>query len=84
MSEENRSPFQILQSRSVIADILSKRTPLILPSSIYEWAVGWVSEIGSTMRSRNFIATNIAYGLLTITKMAIMPGMLGQKTQKKG
>jgi len=83
VSEGSKLPFQILQSRPVIADTLSKRTPLILPSSMYEWAVGWISEIGSTMRSRNFIATNIAYGALGLVKLAIMPKMLGQRTQKK-
>jgi len=62
-----------------LADRLSTRTPSLVPERVYKWAVGWIYEIGGIMRSRNFIASNAAYGLLGIGKMLVF----GQQTPKR-
>ena len=68
-------PLQLIDPNPRIAKLLEKRKAIVLPDRLYNWATDWVNEVGTIVRSRSFIASNLAYGLIGVGKLAIF----GQK-----
>lgn len=61
MSEEK--PLRFVSPKPVLALILAKREPRIIPREINDWAIQWVADIGLIMRSREYMAYTAAlYG----------------------
>jgi len=60
---------------------LFEREPQIIPKEAYNWSVRWINDIGTIMRSRSFLAFNIA-SLLTGTITSQIPKLLFQKSRK--
>jgi len=61
-----------------LAEILKRRKPLVAPEPYYRWAVNWVEDIGTIMRSRQYIAGTIAgyisYAVL-LALISFFPGI---------
>jgi len=55
--------FRLISPEPRLAARLRERKPLIVPETIYDWAVGWVEDVGTIMRSRATIASVIASGI---------------------
>lgn len=64
--------FRIISSETKLADILSQRTQTILPKPLYDWAIGWVRDIGVRLRSRDMMASYVAYGIYSAGWQAIL------------
>ncbi len=61
MSEKEQIRF--INPRPVLALILAKREPKVIPKELNDWAIQWVADIGSIMRSRDYMAYTAAlYG----------------------
>jgi len=53
--------IRLISPEPVLAEILAKRKPILISDVGWKWIVSWIAEIGSIMRSRDYIAFNIAY-----------------------
>lgn len=42
-----------------LAQFLAERGPKVLPE-IHEWAVEWIADVGTILRSREFMAYSVA------------------------
>ncbi|MBA7631562.1 hypothetical protein ES703_39094 [subsurface metagenome] len=61
MSEEK--PLRFISPKPVLAIILAEREPKIMPRDLNDWAIQWVADVGSIMRSRDYMAYTVAlYG----------------------
>ena len=61
MAEEE--PLRFLSPDPVLALILAKREPKVIPRELNDWAIRWVADIGLIMRSREYMAYTAAlYG----------------------
>jgi len=72
-----------------LAKLLRKREPRVLPKETWEWAVDWVEDVGSVMRSRgymvSFIASVAGYALIIlISEMFPITRRLGVISQALG
>jgi len=47
---------KFISSEPKLAIFLKKRKPLIVSETFYGWAVGWIEEVGTLIRSRSVIA----------------------------
>ena len=72
-------PFRLIDANPIVAKILSKRESTIIPKRIYNWGVEWIAEVGAIIRSRNFIASNLAYGIIGASKAIAF----GQQERRK-
>ena len=70
MSEEK--PLRFVSPNPILALILAKREPKVIPRELNDWAIQWVADIGLIMRSREYMAYTFAlYG-----GMGLMSGLL--------
>jgi len=61
MTEEK--PLRFISPNPVLALILAKREPKVIPKELNDWAIQWVADIGMIMRSRDYMAYTAAlYG----------------------
>jgi len=83
LSEEK--PLRFISPEPQLALLLIKREPKILPRDLHDWSVQWVADIGSIMRSRDYMAYTFAlYGgmgimsslLRLIPDVALLDGFL--------
>jgi len=44
-----------------LALILAKREKTILSKELYDYAVGWIADVGTIMRSREYMASMLAF-----------------------
>ena len=58
---ERREELRIISPEPVLAHLLASRKPVLIGEKGYYWLVSWVATIGSIMRSREYIAYNLAY-----------------------
>ncbi|GAH73220.1 unnamed protein product, partial [marine sediment metagenome] len=71
MSEEK--PLRFVSPNPILALILAKREPKVIPRELNDWAIQWVADIGLIMRSREYMAYTAAlYG-----GMGLMSAFLG-------
>lgn len=71
MSEEK--PLRFVSPEPILALILAKREPKVIPRELNDWAIRWVADIGLIMRSREYMAYTAAlYG-----GMGLMSAFLG-------
>lgn len=61
MAEEKE--IRIISSEPVLAEILRYRKPIFISQEGWDWIVDWIATIGSIMRSREYIAYNLAYSI---------------------
>lgn len=54
---------RFINEEPTLALFLSSRKPIILPKLIYDWAVGWVYDIGTTLRSRDMMVSFLVSNL---------------------
>jgi predicted AAA+ superfamily ATPase len=64
MTEQQKLRF--ISEQPVLAQTLRQLYLGILPKDIHTWAFDWFEDIGSIMRSRDFIAHNIAQLILFV------------------
>ncbi|GAH83729.1 unnamed protein product [marine sediment metagenome] len=70
MAEEK--PLRFVSPDPVLALILAKREPKVIPKELNDWAIRWVADVGIIMRSRDYMAYTFAlYG-----GMGIMSSLL--------
>jgi len=70
LSEEK--PLRFISPEPQLALLLIKREPKIMPRDLNDWAIQWVADVGSIMRSRDYMAYTFAlYG-----GMGIMSSLL--------
>ena len=53
--------LRIISPEPVLAQLLASRKPILIGEKGYYWVVSWIATIGSIMRSREYIAYNLAY-----------------------
>lgn len=63
--------IRFISPEPVLAEILSKHKPILISEAGWKWIVQWIADIGVIMRSRDYIAFNIAYTL----SYALMEGV---------
>ena len=73
------SEIRFISPEPVLAEILAAYQPRIMSKALWRWFVNWVRDIGTIMRSREYIAYNIAYiasyvvlsGLVTVVETLV-------------
>ncbi|MCW4048246.1 MAG: hypothetical protein NWE89_00785 [Candidatus Bathyarchaeota archaeon] len=69
---EKRETLRLISPNPRLAIILAEREPRVISKEINDWAIQWVADVGSIMRSREFLAYTAAlYG-----SMGLMSGLL--------
>ena len=68
----NNNEFRFISPEPKLAEILSNRTQTLMPKPLYEWAIGWLRDIGVRLRSRDMMASYIAYGIYSAGWQAIL------------
>lgn len=69
-SEEK--PLRFISPEPQLARLLFRREPKIIPRELHDWAVQWVADVGSIMRSREYMAYTVSlYG-----SMGLMSSLL--------
>ena len=56
--------LRIIDPNPRLATLLAGRTPQVIPQEFYDWGVQWVADVGSNMRSREFMVSMISFTLL--------------------
>lgn len=69
--------LRFISSEPVIALALKQRKSTILPEPIYQWAVGWVEDVGRTLRSREAMVGAIAGQIYGLVFRAIISALTG-------
>jgi len=65
--EMSERPFRFINPEPRLALLLAAREPKALPKPIYSWAVQWAADVGSIMRSRDYMAyTGALYGTMVV------------------
>lgn len=68
MSEEGREKLRFISPEPKLAMVLRRRRPKLLPEDLYDYTVSWVEDLGTYMRSREYmvstLASYISYALL--------------------
>ena len=76
---DSSQPLRFVTGDPMLAKLLAKRESIVVPKRLYGWGVEWLAEIGSIIRSRSFIASNLAYGIIGASKMVVF----GQKDRSR-
>ena len=84
MSErEEVKEIRFIKPEPVIALRLEKRKPLIIPEAYYRWAVGWIKDVGTVLRSREMmvytVASAVQYAGITLA-VSILKRLLGENS----
>jgi len=67
-------PIRFISEKPVLAEILEAVNLGFLPKDVREWAIGWIRDVGATVRSREmmvgFTASIIYYiGAISLIRM---------------
>jgi len=57
---EERRELRFISPEPKLALLMREWKPLVIPQALYDWAVGWVEDVGRTMRSREYMVGAVA------------------------
>lgn len=79
----NDEGIRLLSPTPKVAEILLNRKPILIPQVWYDWAIGWLYDIGKTLRSRDmmvsFITSNIYNKAFQILRSYTGLSVLGER-----
>lgn len=66
-----------------LAKVLRSRKPIVMAEETYDWFVSWVEDVGTVMRSREYMVSTVAYYisyglLLFITSLPLIRGLINR------
>jgi hypothetical protein len=72
--------FRLISPEPRLAKILERIDLGILPKDVRNWAIGWIRDVGTLVRSRDMMvgfAASVVYYLGFLTALRFLEGTLG-------